>query len=137
MEVMMAAIVMALAITTSITTMQRGFQALDSARCLTLAGQIMQSELEKTRLKDWTIVDAYAKDTNTALALETQFAANPITSHRSFSLSRRVTTEGTNMLRITYSVNWRTLDGRTLSRSYMSIYSRNGLYDFYYNTTTS
>ena len=41
-EVMAAAVVMALAITTSITTLQRGFLALDSARNLTMAGQILQ-----------------------------------------------------------------------------------------------
>ena len=48
-EVMMAAIVMAFAITTSITTMQRAFLAIDAARGVTYAGQIMQSELEKMR----------------------------------------------------------------------------------------
>lgn len=39
---MVASTVMALAITTAITTMQQAFLALDSARNITLAGQILQ-----------------------------------------------------------------------------------------------
>ena len=50
-EVMMAAAVMALVITTSITTMQRTFLAIDVARGTSYAAQIMQSEFEKMRLQ--------------------------------------------------------------------------------------
>ncbi len=49
-EVMVAAIVLVLAITTAVTTLQRGFQALDTARQTTYASQVMQSELERLRL---------------------------------------------------------------------------------------
>ena len=134
-EVGVASIIMVMAITTSITTMQRGFQSMDSARCLTIAGQIMQSELEKTRLKDWTTVSAYPT-TETALTLDPQFTSNQLIANRSFQLFRSISNEATNMLRITYRVQWRTLDGRTLSRTYMTIYARNGLYDFFFNTYT-
>ncbi len=58
-EVMVAAGVMALVLTTSITTLQSAFMALDAARNVTSAGQIMQSELEKMRLKDWSVISGY------------------------------------------------------------------------------
>ena len=28
--------------------------------------------------------------------------------------------------------SWKTIDGRTLNRSFRTIYTRNGLYDYYY-----
>src|SRR5512141_1379635 len=53
LEVAFAAAVMALSISTSIVVMGRGFGSLDSARCISYASQIMQSELEKMRLTQW------------------------------------------------------------------------------------
>ncbi|MDE3084384.1 MAG: prepilin-type N-terminal cleavage/methylation domain-containing protein, partial [Verrucomicrobiota bacterium] len=41
LEVMMAAFVMALVLATSLIVIQRGFQAIDTARYTTLAGQIL------------------------------------------------------------------------------------------------
>src|SRR5258708_3837662 len=52
-EVAMAAAVMALAISSALLVMSRGFASLDSARCISYASQIMQSELEKMRLTHW------------------------------------------------------------------------------------
>lgn len=46
----MGVMIMAFSITTSITTMQRGFLSVDSARNLSLASQMMPSEIEKMRL---------------------------------------------------------------------------------------
>ncbi|MSU50895.1 MAG: hypothetical protein EXS37_17700 [Opitutus sp.] len=55
---MIAAVVLVLGITTAITTLQRGFQALDTARNTTHASQAMQSELERLRLKSWAQLQA-------------------------------------------------------------------------------
>src|SRR3954471_24728441 len=57
-EVTMAAFVLALGITTSITTMQYGMRMVDTARNMTLAGQIMQREMETLRLQNWTQIAA-------------------------------------------------------------------------------
>src|SRR3954470_18211405 len=57
-EVTMAAFVLALGITTSITTMQYGMRMVDTARNMTLAGQIMQSEMEILRLQNWSQIAA-------------------------------------------------------------------------------
>ena len=55
---MMAAIVMALGITTCITTLQYGMRAIDTARNMTLAAQIMQSQMEILRLQNWSQISA-------------------------------------------------------------------------------
>lgn len=132
LEVMMAAIVMAFAITTSITTMQRGFLTLDTARNTTIAGQIMQSEFEKMRLAPWTTVDAYASTTN-PLAVDSSFTNNAYIGTR-FTMVRTVTLVRTGMKQITLTVTWRNYDGRSISRSYSSYYGQNGLYDYFYNS---
>jgi Tfp pilus assembly protein PilV len=131
-EVMIAAGVMALAVTTSITTMQRAFLALDSARNITLAGQIMQSEFEKLRLKDWTTISAYPA-AETTLTIDTAFTSDPAIGNR-FTLKRTVSDVHTDMKEITLTISWRGYDARPLSRYYKTYYGKNGLYDFFYNS---
>lgn len=136
LEVMLAAAIMAFAITTSITTMQRAFLSLDTARNITIAGQIMQSEFEKMRLRDWSVIGAYST-TQTELTIDSAFTSNSFINTR-FKLYRDVTEinmgTGVGMRQITLTCRWRNYDGRTLSRSYTSYYGQNGLYDYFYNS---
>jgi hypothetical protein len=130
----MAAIVMAFAITSSITTMQRGFLSLDTARNITIAGQIMQSEFEKMRLLPWTTVDTYdATGSEITVAVDTSFTSNAFIGSR-FAMTRRVNVIRAGMKQITLTVTWRSYDGRNITRSYASYYSQNGLYDYFYNS---
>jgi hypothetical protein len=137
MEVMMAAIVMAFAITTSITTMQRAFLALDTSRNLTLAGQIMVSEMERTRMLNWTEVEALdLSPTETTLTLDEVFTDNPQIGTR-FALKRVVTlpdASNTNIRQITLTITWSGYDGRAHSRSYTTHYARFGIHDYLVNT---
>mgnify|MGYP000378818856 CR=1 FL=1 len=132
---MIAAGVMALAITTSITTMQRAFLALDAARNITLAGQIMQSEFERMRLKDWikTISTFPLLPAKTTLEIDPIFTSNPAIRYR-FTLVRTVSEPHADMRQITLTISWRGYDGRPLSRFYTTYYGRDGLYDFFYNS---
>ena len=132
-EVMMAAIVMAFAITTSITTMQRGFLSVDTARSITIAGQIMQSEFEKMRLVPWGTVDGYAINADTPVTVDTSFTSNAFIGNR-FTMTRRVSVIRTGMKQIALTITWRSIDGRSISRSYSSYYGENGLYDYFYNS---
>ncbi len=133
-EVMIAAVVMALAISTSLVAMQRAFLALDSARNTTLAGQIMQSEIEKMRLKDWTVIDAYPAGP-TQLTVPTAFTGSATISNR-FVLNRSIAPHASiaDIKIVTLAINWNGYDGRPQSRSYATYYGKNGLYDFYYNS---
>lgn len=128
----MAAAVMVLAITTSITTMQHSFLAVDTARNITVAAQIMQSEFERMRLKDWATIDALDSG---AVAIDSTYSTNTSVTSR-FTLSRTVTVVKTGMKQITLTVSWRGYNGRILSRSYTTYYGRDGLYDYFYNTSS-
>lgn len=135
-EVMLAAAVMALAISTSIPVMQRAFLSLDTARNITIAGQIMQSEMEKMRLRDWSVISAYPT-TQTQLTLDPAFSSNSFIGNR-FRLYRIATDITTStsigMREIKLTCTWTSYDGRTISRSYECAYGQNGLYDFFYNS---
>jgi Tfp pilus assembly protein PilV len=140
LEVMMAASVMVLAITTSITTMQRGFATLDSARNLTLAGQIMVCEMEKIRMLDWTTVSGSDYMGTHAVSIDASFTDSDAATRYAnlasrFTLSRLVETAGSaDMLKITVTITWKNYDGRTISRSYMTYYARYGIHDYLYTT---
>jgi len=134
-EVMMAAIVMVFAITTSVTTLQRGFLSIDTARNLVIAGQIMQSEIEKMRVSPWSstvTVTGIVDYTNTfpALTIDPVFTTNTFIGDR-FTLTRTMEDPKPDLRQITLTVRWRNYDGRTLSRSYTTYYARYGLYDFF------
>ena len=131
-EVMIAAGVMALAITTSITTMQSAFLALDTARNITLAGQIMQGELERMRLKNWTTIGTYQAMTQPTTLTIDSTVTNAIGNR--FTLTRQITDAATDLKEITLTISWRSFDGRAQSRYYKTYYGRNGLYDYFYNS---
>lgn len=128
----MAVIVLAMAITTSLTAMQRAFLHLDTARNLEIASSILQCEVEKERLFAWTLVS----NATYAPVIDASFARNPAIAGR-FTLSRTLTTlanRSGQMVQITLTIRWRTYDGRSLSRSYTTYCTQGGLYAYYYGT---
>ena len=133
LEVMIAVAVLALAITTAITTMQRAFLALDFARKVTLAGQIMQSEFEKIRLMDWkTLTDPARPATQDITATALAGFTNAITN--TFTVTETVGDVHANMKQITVTTTWKGYDGRVFTRTYMTYYGKDGLYDYIYNS---
>lgn len=137
LEVMIAVVVMTFAIGTSIIAMQRAFLSLDTARKITIAGQIMQSEFEEMRLNSWAVINAYAVDEDTGsptVTIDAAYTVNPIVGNN-FTMTRRVTNLTATMKQITLTVTWKSYDGRFLSRSYTSYYGQNGLYDYFFNST--
>jgi hypothetical protein len=124
-EVAMAVIVLALALSTSLSALQRALLNLDTARNLELAGHMLQSEMERERLLPW----AQVSDATLVPVLDANFARNPAVAGR-FTLSRTLTPlagRGGQMVQVTLTVRWRSYDGRTLSRSYTSYFTQGGL----------
>lgn len=139
MEVAMATFVMAFGIATSIIALQTGFRSLDVARDATLASQIMQSEIERLRLWPWANATA-AVDSITELpasetvSLASMFASNPTLAAK-FTVTRIVASDPdrpSDVRIITITVAWHGYDGRAQTRSFTTMYSKNGLYDYYY-----
>jgi type II secretory pathway pseudopilin PulG len=141
-EVAMAAAIMAFAITGSIIVLKSGFTALDNARNTTLASQIIQSEMERIRLLNWSNIDAMSSEQK--LTLSTLFPSNTITSKFTSILASRFTAVRTatnvsgkagEMKTITVTVSWVGIDGLSHTRSTTGSYCKNGLYDYYYTLT--
>jgi hypothetical protein len=147
LEVAMSAFVMAFGIATSIVAMQTGFKTIDVARGTTIASQILQSEMERLRLMSWTnlvtlstAVDAVAPiPAGSPAGVEkfdgaAYFSANPDVAGK-FIITRTVSPDGSrpaDIMNIIISVQWTGFDGRSHTRSFTSMYAKNGLYDYYY-----
>ena len=139
----MAAAVMALSISSSLLVMTRGFSSLDSARCISYASQIMQSELEKMRLTQWgdgtggagsgtTGVSAYPT-TRTILPIAASFTNAGDVGSRMILTRIAADAPGhtAGMIAVTLQITWTTYDKRSLARSYTTYYGQGGLYDFF------
>lgn len=147
-EVMVAASVLVLAISSSLFVLQAGMRAIDNARYTTLAGQVLQSQMEKLRLLTWTQLthptygpvafSTFVPDvTATATAQINRFTAGgtagrcsqtitaPTTGLASFDDAFRI---------ITLTANWTGIDGRPHTLSYTTHYAKNGISDFFYTS---
>ena len=137
-EVMLAASVLVLAISSSIMAMQYGIRSLDTARYTTLAGQILQSQMEKIRLLTW----AQLTNTTTGPVAFSTFTPD-ISATASEHINRFTCTQSivaapspfnTTMMDITLTATWNGIDGRQHSLSYTSRYGQNGISDFFYTS---
>ena len=118
----MAVVILALALTTALSAMQRAFVQFDTARNLGVAANILQCEMEKERLFTWVKVS----DATYAPAIDASFARNPAVGGR-FTLSRTLATvHAGQTVQVTLTVRWRGYDGRSLTRSYTSYYTQGG-----------
>ena len=124
---MIAAIVLVLAITSAITTLQRGFQALDTARNTTYASQVMQSELERLRLKSWAQMQALQDSRDTSVA-----TTGVVGASGSFQCTRTIRDLKIDMKEITLLSEWKGYDGRPHALRYITRYGKSGLYDYFY-----
>jgi Tfp pilus assembly protein PilV len=128
LEVMVAATVMIFGITTAILTLQRGFQSLDAARNLTYASQVMQTELERLRLKNWDQLGTLQNSGDSTVTVETVTGSGG----EGFTCIRTIRDVRTDMKEITLAATWRGHDGRPQTARLVTRYGRNGLYDFFY-----
>ncbi|HTJ79575.1 MAG TPA: hypothetical protein VL357_11320 [Rariglobus sp.] len=146
LEVAMAGFVLTLAIAGSITTLQMGYRAIDNARYTTLAGQILQSQMEKLRLLTW----AQLTDSTSGPVASTTFTPD-ISSSSTAQINRFTTTTGgagtcyqtitaadapfaSTMKKITLTATWTGVDGMSHTLSYITYYGQNGLSDFFYTS---
>jgi type II secretory pathway pseudopilin PulG len=125
-EVMVAATVLIFGIVAAITTLQRGFQALDAARNLTAASQLMQSEMERVRLLSWTQLQALQDSGTTVLSAE------PGADAARFNCTREITDVKIEMKQITLIAQWSGYDGQAHTARLITRYGKSGLNDYFY-----
>ncbi|OHE79133.1 MAG: hypothetical protein A3G75_04030 [Verrucomicrobia bacterium RIFCSPLOWO2_12_FULL_64_8] len=130
-ELMMAVFVMAFAIMTSLTTLQSSYSAIDTARCTTLAAQIIQSTLENLRLKNWTTINALGA--SQSIDISTIYgSALPASKNFTCTLKAIDVSGQPNLKQLVVEVAWTGLDGRAHLRDSMTYYAKDGLYDYFY-----
>ncbi len=122
----MAAGVLALGIASSLIVLQRGLQALDTARNLTNATQVMQSEMERLRLLNWEQVEQLEQSHDATVATDNGGGGPGLTC------TREITDYKTDMKQIVLTATWRGVDGRSHSARMVTRYGKNGLNDYFY-----
>lgn len=161
-EVVIAAGVMIFAISTSLIALQYGMRAIDNARYTTLAGQILQSQIEKLRLLSFlqltdTSNGPFTTDTSktyyissssswftpdvgtsTTTAQLSNFKVNGVSNRclQTIALPSVADGSGTTwdaMMRVvTVTATWTGSDGRVHTLSYSTRFCRYGLSSFFY-----
>ena len=129
LEVMVASIVLVLGITTAITTLQRGLQALDTARNYTYASQVMQSELERLRLKSWAQLESLQVSGENQVTVSSGSGAGI-----GLACTRSIRELKPGMKEIVVVASWRGIDGRPHAVRYITRYGKSGLYDYFYTS---
>jgi type II secretory pathway pseudopilin PulG len=135
-EVGVAALVLVLCIASSLITLQRGFVAIDNARYTTLAGQILQSQMEKLRLLTWAQMTATTGGPPTNGTFAPDLSPTASAQLANFTCTQVIADSpapfnGT-MKDITLTATWKGSDGRTRSLTYFTRYGQNGISDFFF-----
>jgi Tfp pilus assembly protein PilV len=134
-EVMMAFTILIAGLCGGLATLQSGFKTIDSARCGTLSAQIMQSQMERLRLLNWTELTA-AVGVDVPVTIDSNLvpaAAMDVASR--FTLKQTIATDMArpDMVNITLNVSWTGLGGVTHNRNFITRYAKNGLNDYYFS----
>jgi hypothetical protein len=121
---MIAMVIFAIVIASGFACLKSGLGLMENSRHTTRSSQIMQSEIERIRSLPWNQVIALSNDADVTLG--NAFAA---TVYEAYTMERRVTGSGNERV-VTLIVSWTDNSGRAHSRSYVSQYTRGGLYDY-------
>lgn len=123
-EVMVAAAILALGVAGVITVSQSGLQAIDTARNLSAASQLMQSEMERVRLMSWAQIQSLQDSGQTAVTIEG--------APGRYTCSREIRDVKTGMKEITLVATWKGYDGRPHTARLITRYGQTGLNDYFY-----
>ena len=138
LEVLIAAVLLAFVIMSSLTALSHAYRLTNHARMVTLSSQIVQSVIEDLRLRNFTQLTAYAEQTqpvNFASTLESERFASSFSS--GFTLTGNFTTlvasaPGTlGKVGVALSVSW-SERGTPFTRKMFSNFGEKGLSDYYY-----
>jgi Tfp pilus assembly protein PilV len=125
-ELAMAVMIMAFALMTSLTVIQMGLRAMDTARNTTIAAQLLQSVMEDMRMLPWSATSpqnsissleaAASNNTTGNVTLDASFTngdAAAVAMVSRFTLTRNITDIDASMKMIDLTATWRGIDGRT------------------------
>ena len=128
-ELMMAVVILGMVFGSAFGVLSVGTGIIETSRDYTRVAQILQSEMEAMRTKNWTAITALTSGTFTPdPKFSAAFAAR-------YTCGRVVTTPTgrPDQRQIVLSVSWKPSNGPRLTRFYVTRYTDGGLNDFYYN----
>lgn len=121
-EVMMAATILLLGIVGMMHAITSGTEMLDTSRKQTLAGQIIQNEIERVRLLKWSEVSSLSANPTTVT-----LAGVFIAQDKSFSCERTVADVKNDLRKLTFTVTWKSNTHRVHTRTGETYIGKNGL----------
>ena len=129
-EVMAAAFVLGTAILGCMAALTQAFQLLDDARNKTLACQIIQSDIETTRLFNFDSISTQRPSGGIDLAQDIKDLKQGFAAHRTVT---DVIGSGNSatMKQITVEVSWHDYRGRQHSFHYTTYFGKGGLSDYF------
>jgi len=138
LEVMIATMVLSLSFTSSLEVLGGGLRAVDTARYATLAGQILQSQMEKLRLLSSTQLQPLVTGTTASFQPDlVQTVPGTSSQVNRFTCTQTLSYDGSyannTMIDITLTATWTGIDGIQHSRTDYSQYAQNGISDFFYS----
>jgi Tfp pilus assembly protein PilV len=106
-EVMMASLILIVGFVGMIEAVALSSSMMNHARRQTLATQIINHEIAKLRMVDWTTINALPT-ASTAVTIDSQFSTAIASSGATFSLARTVTNPNpvTNIREVNFTVTW-------------------------------
>lgn len=138
MEVLIAAVVLAFVIMSSLTALSQAYRFTRHARMVTLAGQIAQSVMEDLRLKNYSQIQAYAAQSQ-PVAFTANVSSEGFSSNftQGFTISGQFTTivassaPTLGKISVKLTVVW-SEGPSTFRRSLITYFGEKGLSDYYY-----
>jgi hypothetical protein len=127
MEIMIAMTVLLLVFMSALAGLTIGFRMLEEARTSTLASQVLQSEIENLRLKNWTQLSAMPATEPFSVEVDTTLSGFP-----NFVCTRSIYTVQSDMKEAVLTVAWTAKDGRARSRRYITYLAKGGINDYFY-----
>lgn len=133
-EVMIAFTILIAGLCGGLATIQSGLKSIDSARCSTLAAQIMQSQIERLRLLNWTDLSGnIGENRDVSVTGLVPVSANDIAGRFKLTQTILTDTSRTGIINIQLNVTWTNIGGVVQNRSFVTRYAKNGLYDYYFS----
>jgi len=111
----------------SLAALSIGFKMLEEARASTLASQILQSEMENLRLKNWVQLGALPGTEPFSVEVDSSLTGFP-----NFVCTRSLYEVDTNIKQAVLTVAWTSKDGRARARRYVTYIAKDGINDYFY-----
>lgn len=127
-EVMTASCILMVGLGGTVLTVKTSLTSISHARHLGAASQILQSELERLRLRSWEQLQAIQDSADTSVVVEGG------ATNTSITCTREIVDLRDGLKEITVEARWGGSTGRVHSARLVTRYARNGLNDYFYTS---